>query len=475
MTQIQSIFDFKLDNFAMYKQKILGNSQEQKQYRKQLRSIFYTHSTQVENLSELMYYVLAEIYEEHQSIHYLREESQNLFLAISTYKISTVHDFHQVFDYILTKHLAIQTGSQLSELSITDEGKKFVEGFYLNYAHGTFWGQKFLKISTVMYVTAFCLFFLSFLKIGIGIRFNSQGLVSEGFENLSDLFKIGIIALGVKFRKDRLASLIIIGMMIFTGIALLYTGITSLFHIEPVEVNKYTIVIVIISMFMNLGLLIYKGFVGRISENLSLLSDSKDSQLNVLISGSVLIGLIFGYFKIFWVDSIIGIIIAILCIKEGIEIFYEIWKSGEDFDVSKLHVATDAIIQSRISLFILYQIQKNDFTQDSLFHFLKNQTMKSERIFGGFANYFNSNLLISTFTPYINQLIHEKYITIDDSGVLHITESGSRFSEKKMKWERNHKTRHKRNHERSKGVRCLYVLFFWVLIGISIYAFIKWL
>ena len=89
-------------------------------------------------------------------------------------------------------------------------------------------------------------------------------------------------------------------------------------------------------MAMNSGLMYLKGMVGRTSGNLSILSDSKDSELNLKLSIGVLIGLTFAIFNIYFVDALVGIIIAVLVFKEGIVIIWELIKKEEDFDITIL-------------------------------------------------------------------------------------------------------------------------------------------
>ena len=99
-------------------------------------------------------------------------------------------------------------------IALTEKGKKLAESCYFTNVHTSYWMRKFFSQKTVMYATAIFLIILSTLKIITGLQFASQGMITEGFENLTDLIKIGIIGiLSLKLKKDRLASLIIISLM----------------------------------------------------------------------------------------------------------------------------------------------------------------------------------------------------------------------------------------------------------------------
>ncbi len=347
-----------------------------------------------------------------------------------------------------------------------------MEGYYYSMAHGTFWGKQVLKEKSVMIFTAISLVFLSLFKIIIATNYGSNGLLSEGLENLTDLIKIFIIYLGMKYNKDRMASLVIIAMMIFTGLGLLWNGISSLIIVVPIESSGHMIIIAIISIILNSILLFYKGFVGRMSGNLSLLSDSKDSALNVKISAGVLIGIIFARFGIYWIDPIFGILIALLCLHEGIEIFYEIWKEGEDFDITTFKVAADDIISSRLTTFLLHKIKHNKYTKTQLKEDFIKALERGRKYFGGFADYFNDNMATLALNQYLKQIIKSEMVSETSDEKLKLTDQGEKFLEKKLSWEKKHRKRKERIQEHPNRHRVLWIILNAVIIATTIYVLI---
>ncbi|MFX1298710.1 MAG: hypothetical protein ACFFD2_28105, partial [Promethearchaeota archaeon] len=75
---------------------------------------------------------------------------------------------------------------------------------------------------------------LSILKILIGL-FNSESLMAEGFENFLDVVAVVLIAIGIKYAKEKLVNIVLVSLMTFAGITILYDSIILLFNPHPVS------------------------------------------------------------------------------------------------------------------------------------------------------------------------------------------------------------------------------------------------
>ncbi|MFX1388667.1 MAG: hypothetical protein ACFE9Z_01220 [Promethearchaeota archaeon] len=118
---------------------------------------------------------------------------------------------------------------------LTEQGVNLVEYSYFWNLHTSYWMRKFFSKSTVLIGTAVFLVIMSLLKILTGIDLGSQGMITEGYENLTDLIKIGIIVfVGMRLKRDKLASIIIILLMLFTGGTLAWSSVEAL--INPVDI-----------------------------------------------------------------------------------------------------------------------------------------------------------------------------------------------------------------------------------------------
>ncbi|MFX1308064.1 MAG: cation diffusion facilitator family transporter [Promethearchaeota archaeon] len=309
-------------------------------------------------------------------------------------------------------------------ITLTDEGINLVEFSYFWNLHTSYWMRIFFSKTTVMVSTAIFLIIISLLKIFTGIDLASQGMITEGFENLTDLIKIGIIGiLGIKFKKDRLASIIIILLMLFTGGSLIWSSIEALLNPVNITPTIQSYIIGFVSILGNTGLLFLKGMVGRISGNLSFLSDSKDSALNVKLSIGVLIGLTFAIFKYSFVDAIVGIIISILVFKEGFVLLYELTRKEEDFDITEIKVLADNIYNNRLTGYLLGSIRRESMTRSELINNFKEGLDLGRQYYEGFADFFYNELGSEIAAKHLNKLLEGKQIEFLD-GKLVLTPNG---------------------------------------------------
>ncbi|MFX0070873.1 MAG: cation diffusion facilitator family transporter [Candidatus Hermodarchaeota archaeon] len=333
-----------------------------------------------------------------------------LFFISSTKQLVVENeDLEEYLQYARKKELIIIDSD--GKVSLSPEGKELVEWSYYSTLHASYWMRILFNEKTIMITTAIFLIILSLLKILVGYQLASQGMISEGFENLTDLIKIGIVALlGFKLNKDKIASIIIIGLMLFTGISLIVSGVNNLLNPTVITPTVQAYLICFISIAINAGLMFLKSFIGRISGNLSLMSDSKDSGLNVKISAGVAIGLTFAIFKIYFVDAIIGIIIAVLVFKEGVELLRELFTKEEDFDITAIKVLADNIYDDRLTGYILGSIRREDITNDKLVKNFEYGLHLGRLYYGGFADFFYADLGSSIINKHINKLIENNII-----------------------------------------------------------------
>ena len=328
-------------------------------------------------------------------------------------------------NYQLAKNKKLITLDKSDRILLTEEGKKLVEVSYIENLHTSHWMGIFFSARTVLIGSAIVLIILSLLKIFTGLQLGSQGMLTEGIENLTDFVKIGIVGIiGLKFRKDRLASLMIIILMMVTGAMMVWSGIEALFNPNTITPTVQAFFISILSIALNLGMGFLKSMVGRSSGNLAFLSDSKDSLFNVKISIGVLIGLIFSIFGYYFVDAIVGIIIACLVFKEGIEIIIELRKKEENFDITNIRVVADNIYESRITAYILGSIRRESLTRDELFDNFEKGLKLGREYFEGFADFFYSDLGREIMEKHLNKLIEGKYLEEKQDTELMLTPKG---------------------------------------------------
>jgi hypothetical protein len=355
------------------------------------------------------YGFLCLIYDGVNTINEIKKKMRVFFISVTHQLIIEDQDVEEYFQYARKKNLInVETDGKIN---LTQEGKLLVESSYEATLHASYWMRILFSEKTILLFTAIVLVILSSLKIFIGIHLTSQGMTNEGFENLTDLIKVGIIyIIGFKLNKDKSASIIIIFIMIFTGITLLWSGIYALLNPSPIIPTIQSYIICFISIALNLGSMFLKSLVGRTSGNLTFLSDSKDSGLNAKISLGVAIGLTFAIFKLYFVDAIIAIIIGLLVFKEGIEILKELTKKEENFDVTSIKVAADHIYNARLTSYILGSIRRERITKEKLLSNFQEGLTLGREYYIGFADFFYNDLGPKNAEKHLKKLIEDKNI-----------------------------------------------------------------
>lgn len=151
--------------------------------------------------------------------------------------------------------------------------------------------------------------FIESLSGGIMIwRFGKHGKVSEEDED--------------KIEK-RATKLVAITFFIL-AIYIVYESIRKLYLHEKPESSLFGIIIAIISIVVMPILFYVKLKTGKALNSSSLIADSKETLACVFLSIALLIGLGLNYILGFWqADPIVGFVIVIFLIKEGIETIKE--------------------------------------------------------------------------------------------------------------------------------------------------------
>ncbi len=405
-----SITDLK----AKYSRRELKSGPRKNGY-KMMTKYYETHNHDPHHT--FLYGFLCLIYDGVNTLDDLKVKMHLFFISSTRHVVIEDEDVEEYWQ-IARRNNLIQIQSD-NTIILTDDGVKLVEFSYFWNLHTSYWMRIIFSKTTVLIGTAIFLVIISLLKILTGLDLGSQGMVTEGFENLTDLVKIGIIViLGMRLKKDKIASIIIILLMLFTGGTLAWSSAQAL--VNPVEIvpTVQSYIIGIVSILVNIGLMFLKGMVGRISGNLSFLSDSKDSGLNVKLSAGVLIGLTFALFRYYFVDAIVGIVISILVFKEGIEILYELSKKEEDFDITSIKVYADNMYDNRLTAYLLGSIRRESLSRSELIKNFDLGLSLGRKYYEGFADFFYNDLGPTIAKKHLNKLIEGNLVEFLDENLV---------------------------------------------------------
>ena len=198
--------------------------------------------------------------------------------------------------------------------------------------------------------------FLSALKIVVGFISGSMAVLADGIDSASDivtsiitLFTAKIIAKppDIRFpygyeRADTIASKVLSFVIFFAGAQLAISTLMNLIENEVREMpSMNAIYVTIISIFGKFALAYYQFRVGKKANSSMLVANAKNMQNDVIISLSVLLGLIFTFiFKMPILDIITAFAVSGWIMHVAFKIFMksniELMDGIEDTSVYKI-------------------------------------------------------------------------------------------------------------------------------------------
>ncbi len=205
---------------------------------------------------------------------------------------------------------------------------------------------------------------LSALKISIGLIAGSLAVVGDGIDSFMDIVTSIITLITARIisrppnakypygyeKADTIASKALSFVIFFAGAQLAVSTIRKFMHAQEAALpDKMAIVITIVSIFGKLALSYYQFRVGKKNNSVMLISNAKNMQNDVLISLSVLTGLIFTFIlKLPIIDSIAALAVSLWIMKVAFDIFMdtntELMDGVKDPSVyDKIFEAVDAV------------------------------------------------------------------------------------------------------------------------------------
>lgn len=178
------------------------------------------------------------------------------------------------------------------------------------------------------------------IKFLIGIIFNSQGLIADAINSFGDVFSSIVTYVGGKIsekpadedhefghgKAEFVASFLIGIFMIMVSFETLYKSVMSIIKKTSFTFSYLLIAVPLITIITKIALYVYCSKKAKKYNSLLILSNAKDHRNDVLLSSSVLIGIVCGYYGMYYVDAIVGIVISLVIIITGVKITKEAYE-----------------------------------------------------------------------------------------------------------------------------------------------------
>ena len=192
--------------------------------------------------------------------------------------------------------------------------------------------EKYAVLSGILGIICNLLLFL--IKLAIGIIINSIAVISDAFNNLTDLGTSVVTIFGAKLsnmppddnhpyghgRFEYIASLVVSFIIFAVGLQLLRSSINKIISPEDIIFHWISIIILFLSISIKLWMYSYNKYIGQLINSSINRAIAHDSLNDVLATSAVVIGTVIGSFVTFPIDGILGLIISILIIYSAFTI-----------------------------------------------------------------------------------------------------------------------------------------------------------
>lgn len=199
-------------------------------------------------------------------------------------------------------------------------------------------------------------FLLFGAKLTAGLMTGSIAIISDAFNNLTDLGSTVVAIYGAKMsnrppdkdhpqghgRYEYIASLVVAFIIFMVGLELLRNAWDKIVHPAPIQTNVLTMVILLGSVLVKLWMFSYNIYISRQINSAINRATAYDSLSDTLATGSVILTSILARFTSLPLDGMAGFLISLLILYSG----FKIAKDTVDLLLGK---AADPQITRRIS------------------------------------------------------------------------------------------------------------------------------
>jgi len=183
-----------------------------------------------------------------------------------------------------------------------------------------------------------CNLFLFVLKLTIGLIMNSIAIISDAFNNLSDMASSVVTIISSKMsnrqpdrehpyghgRIEYISTMIVSFIIMLVGFELLKSSIDKILNPEKPEFSWGLLIILSVSILVKVWMYSYNKFIGEKIDSSVMRTTAVDSLNDCIATGAVILSVFLGRFIALPVDGIMGLLVSFLIIYAGINVAKEI-------------------------------------------------------------------------------------------------------------------------------------------------------
>lgn len=197
--------------------------------------------------------------------------------------------------------------------------------------------QRFKTTKIASFLGIFFNLFLFVIKFIASFFTSSQAMMADAINSLGDIFSSLMTLIGNKIaskpsdddhnlghgKAEYIYSLLISIVIIVVAVTLFKDSLESIFVKSDYTFSYMLIVVCIITIIIKLSLYFYTNKLSKSLNSLLLKANSKDHLYDAIVTSVNLLAIILTSFGIYFVDGLVGVLIALWILISGLKIFKE--------------------------------------------------------------------------------------------------------------------------------------------------------
>lgn len=192
--------------------------------------------------------------------------------------------------------------------------------------------ERYISLSGYMGIVCNVLLFA--VKLTIGLFINSIAVISDAFNNMTDISSSVISIISAKLsnkppdgthphghgRFEYIGSLVVAAIIFVVGFQLLGQSYQRLRNPEVVRYNHWVVLILVLSVLVKLWMFSYNRYIANTINSSINRAAAFDSLSDTAATSLVVISMIMGLYTRFPVDGAMGLVIALLIMYSGFDV-----------------------------------------------------------------------------------------------------------------------------------------------------------
>lgn len=172
------------------------------------------------------------------------------------------------------------------------------------------------------------------LKLSVGLLVNSISVTADAFNNLSDTASSLITMVGFKLgsapadddhpfghgRIEYFSGLIVSVLVMYVGIQFLVSSFQKIISPEPLNFQLIPVLLLAVSILTKIWISRFNNKIGTRINSTALKASALDARGDVMISSTVVSGLLISKFFNITIDGYVGIFVAIMILKNALSL-----------------------------------------------------------------------------------------------------------------------------------------------------------